>query len=159
MWHVLHVRPRCEKKLAEYCQVLAVDCYLPLRAETKVYQRRKVTVEKPVFPGYVFVAFDFDQRVAVLRTNQVVRVMDPLNEDRFLHELAQVRQALAADPTLAACTALKEGQHVRITGGAFMGIEGWVHSLRTPSKVVLNVDIIGQGVAVEVSREYLEPLD
>jgi transcription antitermination factor NusG len=159
MWHVLHVRPRCEKKLAEYCQVLAVEHYLPLRSETKVYQRRKVTVEKPVFPGYVFAAFDRVQRVNVLRTNQVVRIMEPESEERFLHELAQVRQALTADPTLASCLALREGQRVRITGGAFMGIEGWVHSLKTPAKVVLNVDIIGQGVAVEVGREFLEPLD
>jgi transcriptional antiterminator RfaH len=159
MWYVLHVRPRCEKKLAEHCRALAVECYLPLRAETKVYQRRKVTVEKPVFPGYVFVAFDREQRQGLLRTNHVVRIMEPPDEQRFLHELGQVRQALSADPTLAACMALKTGQRVRITGGPFMGIDGWVQSQKAPTKVVINVDIIGQGVAVEVGREYLELAD
>ena len=54
VWHVLHVKPRTEKKVAEFCELRRVLPYLPLREETKIYQRRKVTVQKPAFPGYVF---------------------------------------------------------------------------------------------------------
>ena len=105
-WHVLHVRPRCEKKLAEYCEVLRLSHYLPLRSETKIYQRRKVTVAKPVFPGYVFAAFDRDERQALLKTNNIVRILETDRQRILLHQLAQIRRALRVDPAL---TALSSG--------------------------------------------------
>jgi transcription antitermination factor NusG len=158
-WNVLHVKPRCEKKMAECCRILDVSHYLPLRSETKIYQRRKVTVDKPVFPGYVFATFDRTQRLGVLRTNYVVRIIEPLEQRAFLHELAQVRRALRVDPTLGAVEALKKGRRVRITGGPFMGVEGVVEALKRSTSVLLNVDMIGQAVAVEVDKDYLELID
>jgi transcriptional antiterminator RfaH len=158
-WCVLHVRPRCEKKIAEYCRVLGAECYLPLRSETKVYQRRKVTVDKPIFPGYVFASFDHQQRLSLLKTNQVVRFIDTDDEGMLLRELAQIRKALTVDPTLGADAALERGKAVRITGGPFLGVEGWVQNVRGHNKVCLNVDMIGQAIVVEVAREYLEVLD
>lgn len=158
-WHVLYLRPRTEKKLAEYCTLYDLRHYLPLRSETKVYQRRKVTVQKPVFPGYFFVSFDSAGRLQVLKSNHVVRIFDVPFQRSLLHELAQVRRALRVDPTLGACSALQKGRHVRITGGPFRGIEGIIATLKANTKVCLNVDMIGQAVAVEVDRDLLELMD
>ena len=144
--------------MAEYAQLLGLSHYLPLRSETKIYQRRKVTVDKPVFPGYFFASFDREGRLGLLKTNNIVRILQPPHERQLLHELAQVRRALDVDPTLGACSALKRGTRVRILGGPFMGIEGVVSSLKANAKVRLNVEMIGQAVAVEVDREYLEIL-
>ena len=158
-WCVIHVRPRCEKKLAEYCRILGAERYLPLRSETKVYQRRKVTVEKPIFPGYVFASLDPQQRLAILKTNQVVRFLETKDDGALVHDLNQIRKALTVDPSLGADAALERGKAVRITGGHFMGVEGWVQEVRGQNKVCLNVDMIGQAIVVEVAREYLEPID
>lgn len=145
--------------MAEYSQLLDLNHYLPLRSETKIYQRRKVTVEKPVFPGYFFVAFDRDGRLSLLKTNNIVRILEPPNQRELLHQLAQVRRVLSVDPTLGACEALKTGKHVRILGGPFQGVEGIVSSVKANTKVCLNVEMIGQAVAVEVDRELLDLLD
>jgi len=158
-WCVLHVRPRCEKKLTEYCRVLGAESYLPLRDETKVYQRRKVTVHKPIFPGYVFASFDPQQRLGLLKTNQILRLLEPEDESDLVHELAQIRKAMEVDPSLGADAALKQGTAVRITGGPFLGVEGWVESVRSHNKVCLNVYMIGQAIVVEVAREYLDLID
>jgi transcription antitermination factor NusG len=158
-WHVLHLRPRSEKKTAEYCRKHGLTFFLPLREETKIYQRRKVKVQKPVFPGYLFASFDRDGRLSLLRTNNLVRILTPDSEAHLLFELDQIRRALAVDPTLGACAALKRGRHVRIIGGPFRGIEGIVSAVRQSSKVRLNVDMIGQAVAVDVDKEYLELAD
>jgi transcription antitermination factor NusG len=158
-WHVLYLRPRCEKKVAEFCRIQDMSHYLPLRRETKIYQRRKVTVEKPLFPGYFFAAFDGDGRLNLLKTNNVVRILAPPSKRELLHELAQIRRALRVDPTLGTCAALKKGRRVRIVGGAFRGIEGVVYSLKGTAKVRLNVDMIGRAVAMEVDRECLEVID
>ena len=158
-WHVLYLRPRTEKKMAEYCSRHDLTHYLPLRNETKIYQRRKVTVSKPVFPGYFFASFDADSRLQLLKSNHIVRIFDVPFQRPLLHELAQIRRALRVDPTLGACTALQKGRQVRITGGPFTGIEGIVASLKANTKVCLNVDMIGQAVAVEVDRDLLEVID
>lgn len=159
LWHVLHVKPRCEKKMADYCSAHTLTCELPLREETKVYQRRRVTVHKPVFPGYVFVRFGDAERVSVLKSNLVVRDLPVIDQAQFVRQLDQIRMALAVDPTLDACGAFTEGRRVRITGGPFMGLEGVVQTLRARTRVVLNVEMIGQALAVEVGVEMLEPAD
>ena len=158
-WNVLYLRPRCEKKMGRHCEKLGLKFYLPLRQETKIYQRRKVTVGKPVFPGYFFVSYDRRGRLDLLKTNHIVKILQAPNERKLLHELAQIRKALCVDSTLKACTALKKGRRVRILTGPFMGLEGMVWSLKRNSKVRLNVEMIGQAVAVEIDREFLETVD
>ena len=158
-WYVLHVRPRCEKKMAEYAAARGLEYYLPLRKDTKIYQRRRVTVEKPVFTGYVFIVFDDEQRLTVLKSNQIVRILDVTDQARLIHELAQIRMALGVDPTLGACEAFRKGRHVRIKGGPFMGLEGVVATVRGQARVLLNVEMIGQAVAVEAAMELLEATD
>ncbi|MEI7435443.1 MAG: transcription termination/antitermination NusG family protein [bacterium] len=158
-WHVLHVKPRCEKKLA--AQVggrMGLPVFLPLREETKLYQRRKVMVRKPVFSGYLFAAFTKEQQVEVLKTNQVVRVLEVLDQSGFLAQLEQVRKALEVDPTLGACEAFHSGQRVRVRAGPFQGIEGVVHVVRGQARVVLNIELIGQAVPLEVDASVLEVL-
>ena len=158
-WYVLHVRPRCEKKMAEFCRIQRYEHYLPLRQETKIYQRRKVTVDKPVFPGYVFVSFDPEGRLELLKTNNIVRILETPDEHRLLHELEQIQKALTVDSTLGAVAALKKGRRVRITGGPFMGVEGLIQDLKGSAKVMLNVDMIGRAVAVEVDRDFVEVVE
>jgi len=158
-WYVLHLRPRTEKKVAEHCARSGISHFLPLRSETKIYQRRKVTVEKPVFPGYLFVAMDRDGRLTVLKTNHVVRIMEPGSRRVLLHQLAQVRRALRVDPGLIAASGLRKGRRVRITGGPFMGIEGVISEMKGMTRVSLNVEIVGQSVAVVVDPGFLEAID
>lgn len=158
-WNVLYVRPRCEKKMAEFCRIQGYEHYLPLRSETKIYQRRKVTVAKPVFPGYLFVAFDPQGRLELLKTNNIVRILESPDEQNLIHELEQIQKALSVDATLGAVAALKKGRHVRITGGPFMGVEGLIQDVKGNTKVLLNVDMIGRAVAVEVDRDFLEVAD
>ena len=158
-WHVLYVKPRCEKKVAAHCGRNGVEQYLPLRRETKIYQRRRVTVDKPVFQGYVFARFGPVERPDVLRSHAVVTVIDVEDQARFERELDQVRQALEIDPTLEVERVLKPGRRVRISTGPFMGLEGVVQTARGPGRVLLAVEMIGQAVVVNAETALLEPLD
>ena len=156
-WHVLHVRARCEKKFVDYAAAKGLEVYLPLRVRTRVYQRRRVSTELPVFPGYVFAAYAPDQRMLVLQSNVIANILEVEHECEFLRDLEQIRAALAVDETLGACQAFTTGRRVRIVEGPFAGVEGRVESALNGARVVLNVEMIGQGVAVEVEMDYLEP--
>ena len=157
-WKVLFVKPRTEKKVAEYCALYNIPCYLPLRENARVVQRRKVTTQLPVFPGYVFAKFPLSQRLPLLQTNLIVRILEPLQPRRLLRDLIMVRRALRADPALKPVKHLAKGQLVRIVGGPFQGVEGRVARLAGTLKVVLNIDMIGQAVAVTAETDQVEIL-
>ena len=157
-WTVIHARPRCEKKVADHCEVAKVEYYLPLRKESKVYQRRRVVVWKPLFPGYLFVNMDSEQREEVLKCNRIARVLEVADEAQLLRELDQIRQALTVDPSLRATRAFREGARVYVRSGPFQGIEGIVQKIQGVTRVILNVDMMGQGVAVEVDDAAVEPV-
>jgi len=157
-WKVLFVKPRTEKKVAEYCALYGIPCYLPLRENSHVVQRRKVTFMLPVFPGYVFAKFPAEQRLCLLQTNLLVRILEPLNTRRMLRDLIMVRRALKANPELKASAPLAKGRPVRIIDGPFMGVEGLVARMAGTMKVVLNVEMIGRSLTVTAETNQLELL-
>ncbi len=157
-WSVLHVGPRTEKKVAAVCGRHAIECYLPLRESVKVYQRRKVISQKPLFPGYVFANITQETRIHLLRTNHVLQTMQPHHEEQLLYELSQIRLALSVDPRLSSSPALSTGSHVRITAGVFAGLEGYVDKLAKKTTVCLHVEMVGQSVQVQVDLDYIKVL-
>ncbi len=157
-WKVLFVKPRTEKKVTEYCALYGIPFYLPLRANTRAVQRRKVTFLLPVFPGYVFAKFPASQRLLLQQTNLLVRILEPIDPRRMLRDLIMVRRALKADPELKPSKPLTQGRLVRIIGGPFMGVEGRVARMAGTMKVVLNIDMIGRAVSVTAETGQVEVL-
>ena len=157
-WKVLFVKPRTEKKMAEYCALYGLPCFLPLREKSRVVQRRRVTTLLPVFPGYVFARFTEHHRLLLLQTNLVVRILEPTAPRRMLRDLVMIRRALRADPSLKPARPLSAGRLVRNVDGPFMGVEGRVTRMAGTMKVVLNVDMIGQAVSVTAETGHVQPL-
>ena len=155
-WHAIYVKPRHEKKFARLCEILNLIHYLPLRTQTKVYQRRKVILDIPVFKGYVFASFENNVKTDLFMTDSIIRVIKPVDEVSFLFQLDQIKMALMIDPSLNASKALYKGLRVRINTGPFMGIEGIIDSVRKNSKIYLNVEMIGQSIVVMANKEDIE---
>ena len=57
------------------------------------------------------------------------------------------------------CAAFQVGKLVTIRSGPFQGLEGVVQLVRGKTKVVLNVEMIGRALAVEVPVELLDPVE
>ncbi len=155
-WQVLFLKPRTEKKVAEVCVAYRIPHYLPLRTVPRTCQRRTFTVSLPLFPGYLFAALTQETRLPVLRTNHIVRFLQPDSSIHLLRDLVQIRRALTLTPDLKPVPQLRQGQRVRITAGALQGAEGVVNRLAGSMRVILTVDLIGMGVAVTVTRADIE---
>ena len=96
-WNVLYVKHNHEKTASRFLAAHGVDHYLPLYREQSVWaNRQRVVVERPVFPGYLFVRFAPEQQRKVLMAPGVVCL---LGENEFGAiagtEIAQLRKALA----------------------------------------------------------------
>jgi len=155
-WKVFFVKPRTEKKVTEYCKLFGIRYYLPLRRKTRIVQRRKVTVEVPLFPGYVFVRLPPAQRLQMLQSNLLVRILEPLKPRKLLRDLVMVRRALRVNPSLETTRPLTKGKRVRINAGPFRGLEGIVARLSSKMKVVLNVEMIGQATSIAIESDFVD---
>ena len=158
-WKVLFVKPRTEKKVSEYCRLFGIHHYLPLRKKTRIIQRRKVTVDLPLFPGYIFVRLHPSLRLQMLQSNLLVRILEPLKPRKMLRDLVMVRRALRVNPSLLTTRPLAKGMRVRIIAGPFMGTEGLVTRIAAKTKVTLNVDMIGQAVSFTTDSDFVEMLN
>ena len=155
-WYVLHVKPRTEKKVFGHLEMLRVFRYLPLYKKVTKTQRRKVTRFLPLFPGYVFTRLGPAERLTMMKTQLLVRLIDVQNPRRMIHQLRQIAHAgrLACD--LQPTQAFAVGEHVRMTSGPFRGMDGYVQRTGAQTKLVLELEILGRAVEVSVDPGDVE---
>ena len=156
---MLHVKPRTEKKVDDHLSLLRVFHYLPLvRRETKV-QRRKVVRFLPVFPGYVFTRLFPDERMAILRTQHVVRTIEVTDPRRMIHQLRQIEHARRLPADLRLAESFAAGEYVKVVSGPLRGLEGQVKRIGAHTTLVLTVDILGRALEATVEPADLEKLN
>ena len=83
LWFVAHTRPRCEKKLADYCQREGFPTTLPLYRSVKKYRGKTVTFHKPLFPGYLFLRLLVSQRQKAYQSDYVANLLDVPDQAEF----------------------------------------------------------------------------
>src|SRR6266849_2244464 len=74
-WSAVQTCPNHEKRVLEQLNRRTVDTYLPLYASVRRWKDRRVRLELPLFPGYVFVRLALRERLRVLETPSVVRLV------------------------------------------------------------------------------------
>lgn len=157
-WAVLHTRPRCEKKVMGLFMQEGICTYAPMMIRSHQYGVRERENEIPVFSGYVFCAYEKEKQ-GWIRQNQYVANLLPVQSPAVMVEqLAQIELALNEGQDAEVYTYLVEGNRVRIRSGPMKGVEGVIQQVRGQSKVVLNLELIQQSVAMEVDASLLEPI-
>src|SRR5690242_8121340 len=65
-WFALTVKAQHEKAVEAYLRANALEGYAPRYRAQRRWSDRIKTVERPLFPGYVFCRFSFMERLKVL---------------------------------------------------------------------------------------------
>ena len=156
-WYAAHTRPRCEKKLARYCERGGVINKLPLYRSVHRYRGKTVVFRKPLFPGYLFLRLSPEQRQSVYQSDFVASVLEIFDQELFVRQLDHILAATETDLEIRLAPELGEGTRVRIRSGPLRGMEGWVEARYGPTTVLLRLDFIGQAAAVRMEAQELEP--
>ena len=157
-WHVLHTRSRQEKIVAADLNAMQIAHYLPLVKRPQRYGRRKVVLEEPLFPSYVFVRGSLDDVYRIDRTRRVSRIIPVVDQAKLCWELRNISMALAHETVLDPYPMLKEGVHVFVKSGPFQGLEGLIEH-RASNRLILQVEMLGRAVSLEIDGSQLEVLD
>jgi transcription antitermination factor NusG len=138
-----------------------IEFYLPLyRTQRKWSDGSRVTLELPLFPGYLFIHIRRNERVRVLGVPGALAVVggtggEPASlPDSTIEALRSGLELRPAQPH----PLMTAGQRVRIRSGALAGFEGIVVRNKNSFRVVMTLEHIMQSYSVEVDLEDLEPL-
>jgi len=157
-WFVVHCRPRCEKKVAVYCDSKSLVHYLPVMTKSHRYGKRVRAYTSPVFAGYLFVLADSTGRALVRQHQRVANVLEVGDQATLISQLEQIKLALEQNEAFELFPHLAAGMKVVVQAGPLKGVEGYVVRLKNKTRIVLNIDFIQQALAVEVEAEWLLPV-
>jgi transcription antitermination factor NusG len=159
-WFVLFVRTNQEKTTAARLDHLQIEHFLPCFRSLRQWKDRRVTLEMPLFPGYVFVHLPHAERMRVLTLPNVLYFVGSGNSPAVLtdEEIAWIGRGLQSG-NVAPHECLNEGERVVITSGALAGLKGILVRKINNTRVVVSLDSIGRAFAVEVDIESVRVLE
>lgn len=159
-WYALQVvRGNFERRVRDQLRLASIEEFLPLYTVKARWSDRVKTLERPLFPGYLFARVDpdaggiaklleFRPSISLLPNNLAPAAV----ADTEIETIAKL--CFSELPLLPA--EYKRGQTVTITRGALAGVSGIVSKVRTRYRLTVNVDIFHRAVEVELDAEALE---
>ena len=159
-WYAAYTRANHEKRVAEQLDLRAVKHFLPLYKTVRRWKDRRVCLEMPLFPGYVFVRLALVNRLSVLQVSGVVHLVGfdgspaAVPEEDVLRVQELLSRGMRAEPH----PFLRVGRRVRVMAGPLAGLEGILVRRKNRVRFVVSVELILRSIAVEVDEGDLEPI-
>ncbi len=147
-WRVLHVKPRQEKSLARQLCRKAIPFYLPVVARRTVVRGQVLQSLVPLFPGYVFLLGDSEERLAALATGRVVRPLDVADQARLWADLRQIHRLIETGAPITPEDRLTPGVLVEVTEGPLAGLRGKIIRTATGQRFLVEIDFIQRGASI-----------
>ncbi|HTW31713.1 MAG TPA: UpxY family transcription antiterminator [Candidatus Sulfotelmatobacter sp.] len=157
-WYAVYTHARHEKKISEQLSQKSIEQFLPLYETVHRWKDRRVRLQLPLFPSYVFVRIALLDQPRVLETPGVVRLVSFSGKPVPLPdlEISALRQGLSsglrAEPL--AYTAL--GRRVRVKSGPLCGLTGKLVRRKENYRIVIAIESINRSILCEVSVDDVE---
>lgn len=159
-WYAAYTSANHEKRVAHQLGERNVEHFLPLYASVRRWKDRRVALELPLFPGYVFVRMALRDRLRVLQVSGVARLVGfgGLPTELPEEDMAALRAGLARGVRAEPHPFLRIGRRVRMKSGPLQGLEGILMKRKKRARLVVSLELIQRSVAVEVEEADLETL-
>ena len=158
LWYAVYTRANHESRVADEFAGRGVNHFLPRYESVRRWKDRKVRLQLPLFPGYLFVYMELKERLRVLQVPGVVRLVGfngspaplPEGDIKRIHDFLDL--GFNAEPHAY----LQVGRRVRVKTGPLAGIEGIFVRSRNKSRIVLSMELIMRSIAVEIDLADIE---
>jgi transcription termination/antitermination protein NusG len=159
-WYALYSCANHEKRVAAELRARNVEHFLPLYTSVRQWKDRRVQLDMPLFPGYVFIRLPVQDRLRVLNIPGVVRLVGFNGKPSALpdEEMEIMRsgfgQKLRAEPH----PFLTVGRRVRIARGPLAGLTGVLKRYKNGLWVVLSIEVVERSIIVSLEDTGVTPL-
>lgn len=156
-WYAVHTSAQREKKVANYLLQSGVEQFLPVYQNRRRWKDRVVTIETPLFSGYVFVRISLLEKLRVLNAPGVARFVSQNGKPAVIPEedIERVKSGLVKGAIPHPY--LTVGRRVTVVRGPLAGTSGILVRKKNNLRVVVCIDSIAQAMAIEVSGADVQP--
>jgi len=161
-WYVLHTRSRFENVVHDGLQKKSLQAFLPKHRVRSKRRDRKVIIQVPLFPGYVFIEshLQVEEYLEIVKTVGVVRIIGnkegPVPVPR--ETIQSLKIMVAANSDIYTGRQFKKGDKVMVTNGPFTGVMGIFVRHKGKDRVIVHLEALGQFAGVDVHKEDIEIL-
>ena len=158
LWYAIYVRSRHEKNVHSALMNKDIESSLPLKAVIRQWSDRKKKVQIPMFQGYVFIKINLNiDKLNVLQTPGIVKFIHFKNQIPAIPEeqIFWLDALLSSESEINYETQYLPGNEAEVIAGPFKGLKGKVIKQKSVFRVVLWIDIIMQGISVEMDSADL----
>lgn len=157
-WYAAYTNPNHEKRVAMQLGQRSVEHFLPLYDSVRRWKDRRMKLQLPLFPGYVFVRLALRDRMQVLQVPSVVRLVGFNGAPAALaeEEIESLRCALIEGVRAEPHPFLRVGRRVRITAGPLAGREAILVRWKGDLRVVLSTELIQRSVLIHIDAASVE---
>jgi transcription antitermination factor NusG len=159
LWYAAYTCANHEKRVVAELGARNVEHFLPLYSSMRRWKDRRVQLDLPLFPGYVFVRLALREQLRVVQIRSVVRLVGfgglptALQDTEMKIMRAGLSESLCAEPH----PFLTVGRRVRITGGPFAGLKGILKRKKSNLRVIVSLELIQRSVALDVDVADIRP--
>jgi len=159
-WYAAYTRANHERRVVDQLAERGVENYLPQYESVRKWKDRKVRLQMPLFPGYVFVHLALRNRLKVLQVPGVAYLVGFAGSPVAVpeEELARIRGCLGRGMRAEPHPYLTAGRRVRVRSGPLEGLEGIVVRRKNGNRLVISLELIQRAMAVELDGADLETL-
>jgi transcriptional antiterminator RfaH len=156
-WYVVHTQPHGEAKADLHLRRQGFMTYLPRYLRQRRHARRTDIVARPLFPNYLFVAFDLgrDRWRSIHSTFGVNRIVlageEPLPITDDVVDQIRGREGKDGFVVLGLPAGLGPGSKVRLIDGIFADARGVLDRIADDHRVSILLKLLGREVRVSVS--------
>jgi transcription antitermination factor NusG len=160
-WYTAYTNARHEKRIAEQLMRRSVEHFLPVYETVHRWKDRRVRLQLPLFPCYIFVRVAVRNHLEVLRVPGVVRLVGFNGRLAVLPEteMLVLRRAWSSGLRMEPHPYLTVGRIVRVRSGPLSGLTGRLVRKKQNCRIVISIESIMRSVIAEVSLDEVEVLD
>ena len=158
LWYAIYVRSKHEKNVHSALLNKGIESSLPLKTVIRQWSDRKKKVQLPMFRGYLFVKINLDKdKFNVLQTPGVVKFIHFNNQIPVIpkEQIFWLDALLSSESEINYETQYLPGNEAEVIAGPFKGLKGKVIKQKSVFRVLLWIDIIMQGISVEIDSADL----
>src|SRR5271169_53249 len=151
-WYAAYTCANHEKRVAQQAERRSLECFLPLYESVRRWKDRRVRLQQPLFPGYIFVRLSLRDKLQVLQIPGVARLVSfsghpsPVSNE----DIEAIRVCLAGPHLIKPHRYLQRGQRVRVLNGPLAGLTGTVVRQKKSTRFVISFDLLMRSVSVEL---------
>jgi transcription antitermination factor NusG len=159
-WYAAYTRANHEKSVAEQLRQRSVEHFLPCYDSVRRWKDRKVCLQMPLFPGYIFVRIALRDQMRVREIPSVANLVGINGTPSALsdEEICAMRTGFAQGISVQPHPYLTIGRRVRVVSGPLAGFQGILIKRKNRTRFVLSLELIMRSVAVEIDPSELQPI-